>query len=72
MPNGKRDYLFINAGNNLPGHAVTENFRALYNLAAQLTEYNQAHPGKKAVLRVTEWYRTDGRLMYKEKNGVVS
>ena len=72
LPNGKRDYLFINAGNNLPGHAVTENFRALYNLAAQLTEYNQAHPGKKAVLRVTEWYRTDGRLMYKEKNGVVS
>lgn len=73
LPNGKRDYLFINAGNNLPGHAVTENFRALYNLAAQLTEYNQAHPDKKkAVLRVTEWYRTDGRLMYKEKNGVVS
>lgn len=72
LPNGKRDYLFINAGNNLPEHAVTENFRALYNLAAQLTEYNQAHPGKKAVLRVTEWYRTDGRLMYKEKNGVVS
>lgn len=73
LPNGNRDYLFINAGNNLPGHAVTENFRALYNLAAQLTEYNQAHPGKKkAVLRVTEWYRTDGRLMYKEKNGVVS
>lgn len=72
LPNGKRDYLFINAGNNLPGHAVTENFRALYNLAAQLTEYNQAHPGKKAVLRVTEWYRTNGRLMYKEKNGVVS
>lgn len=72
LPNGKRDYLFINAGNNLPGHAVTENFKALYNLAAQLTEYNQAHPGKKAVLRVTEWYRTDGRLMYKEKNGVVS
>lgn len=72
LPNGKRDYLFINAGNNLPGHAVTENFRALYNLAAQLTEYNQAHHGKKAVLRVTEWYRTDGRLMYKEKNGVVS
>lgn len=72
LPNGKRDYLFINAGNNLPGHAVTENFRALYNLAAQLTEYNQAHPGKRAVLRVTEWYRTDGRLMYEEKNGVVS
>lgn len=72
LPNGNRDYLFINAGNNLPGHAVTENFKALYNLAAQLTEYNQAHPGKKAVLRVTEWYRTDGRLMYKEKNGVVS
>lgn len=72
LPNGKRDYLFINAGNNLPGHAVTENFRALYNLAVQLTEYNQAHPGKKAVLRVTEWYRTDGRLMYEEKNGVVS
>lgn len=73
LPNGNRDYLFINAGNNLPGHAVTENFRALYNLAAQLTEYNQAHPGKKkAVLRVTEWYRTDGRLMYNEKNGVVS
>lgn len=72
LPNGKRDYLFINAGNNLPGHAVTENFRALYNLAAQLTEYNQAHTGKNAVLRVTEWYRTDGRLMYKEKNGVVS
>lgn len=72
LPNGKRDYLFINAGNNLPGHAVTENFRALYNLAAQLTEYNQAHPGKRAVLRVTEWYRTDGRLIYKEKNGVVS
>lgn len=72
LPNGNRDYLFINAGNNLPGHAVTENFRALYNLAAQLTEYNQAHPGKRAVLRVTEWYRTDGRLMYEEKNGVVS
>ena len=72
LPNGKRDYLFLNAGNNLPGHAVTENFKALYNLAAQLTEYNQTHPGKKAVLRVTEWYRTDGRLMYKEKNGVVS
>lgn len=72
LPNGKRDYLFLNAGNNLPGHAVTENFKALYNLAAQLTEYNQTHPGKKAVLRVTEWYRTDGRLIYKEKNGVVS
>lgn len=72
LPNGKRDYLFLNAGNNLPGHAVTANFRALYNLAAQLTEYNQTHPGKKAVLRVTEWYRTDGRLIYKEKNGVVS
>lgn len=72
LPNGKRDYLFLNAGNNLPGHAVTENFKALYNLAAQLTEYNKTHPGKKAVLRVTEWYRTDGRLMYKEKNGVVS
>ena len=72
LPNGKRDYLFLNAGNNLPGHAVTENFRALYNLAAQLAEYNQTHPGKKAVLRVTEWYRTDGRLIYKEKNGVVS
>lgn len=72
LPNGKRDYLFLNAGNNLPGHAVTENFRALYNLAAQLAEYNKAHPGKRAVLRVTEWYRTDGRLMYEEKNGVVS
>lgn len=72
LSNGKRDYLFLNAGNNLPGHAVTENFKALYNLAAQLTEYNQTHPGKKAVLRVTEWYRTDGRLIYKEKNGVVS
>lgn len=72
LPNGKRDYLFLNAGNNLPGHAVTENFRALYNLAAQLTEYNQTHTGKNAVLRVTEWYRTDGRLIYKEKNGVVS
>lgn len=72
LPNGKRDYLFLNAGNNLPGHAVTENFKALYNLAAQLTEYNQTHPGKKAVLRVTGWYRTDGRLMYEEKNGVVS
>lgn len=72
LPNDRRDYLFLNAGNNLPGHAVTENFKALYNLAAQLTEYNQTHPGKKAVLRVTEWYRTDGRLMYKEKNGVVS
>lgn len=72
LPNGKRDYLFLNAGNNLPGHAVTENFKALYNLAAQLTEYNQTHPGKKAVLRVTEWYRTYGRLIYKEKNGVVS
>lgn len=72
LPNGKRDYLFLNAGNNLPGHAVTENFRALYNLAAQLTEYNQTHSGKNAVLRVTEWYRTDGRLIYKEKNGVIS
>lgn len=72
LPNGKRDYLFLNTGNNLPGHAVTENFRALYNLAAQLTEYNQTHSGKNAVLRVTEWYRTDGRLIYKEKNGVVS
>ena len=70
--NNQHKYLFINAGNNLPGHAVTENFRALYNLAAQLTEYNKTHPGKKAVLRVTEWYRTDGRLMYEEKNGVVS
>lgn len=72
LSNGKRDYLFINAGNNLPGHAVTENFKALYNLAAQLAEYNKTHPGKRAVLRVTEWYRTDGRLMYEEKNGVVS
>lgn len=72
LPNGERDYLFLNAGNNLPEHAVTENFRALYNLAAQLAEYNKAHPGKRAVLRVTEWYRTDGRLMYEEKNGVVS
>lgn len=72
LPNGERDYLFLNAGNNLPGHAVTENFRALYNLAVQLAEYNKAHPGKRAVLRVTEWYRTDGRLMYEEKNGVVS
>lgn len=72
LPNGERDYLFLNAGNNLPGHAVTENFRALYNLAAQLAEYNKAHPGKRAVLRVTEWYRTDGRLMYEQKNGVVS
>lgn len=72
LPSGKRDYLFINAGNNLPGHAVTENFRALYNLAAQLAEYNQSHSGKKAVLRVTEWYRTDGRMIYKEENGVVS
>lgn len=71
LPNGERDYLFLNAGNNLPGHAVTENFRALYNLAAQLAEYNKTHPGKRAVLRVTEWYRTDGRLMYEEKNGVV-
>lgn len=72
LPNGKRDYLFLNAGNNLPEHAVTANFRALYNLAAQLAEYNKTHPGKKAVLRVTEWYRTDGRLIYKEKNGVIS
>lgn len=72
LPSGKRDYLFINAGNNLPGHAVTANFRALYNLAMQLTEYNKSNPGKKAVLRVTEWYRTDGRLIYKEENGVVS
>ena len=72
LPSGKRDYLFINAGNNLPGHAITENFRALYNLAAQLTEYNKTHPGKKAVLRVTEWYRTNGRLIYKEENGTVS
>lgn len=72
LPNGERDYLFLNAGNNLPEHAVTENFRALYDLAVQLAEYNKAHPGKRAVLRVTEWYRTDGRLMYEEKNGVVS
>lgn len=72
LPSGKRDYLFINAGNNLPGHAVTANFRALYNLAMQLTEYNKSNPGKKAVLRVTEWYRTDGRLIYKEENGTVS
>lgn len=72
LPNGKRDYLFINAGNNLPGHDTTANFRALYDLAMQLTEYNKANPGKKAILRVTEWYRTDGRLMYEEKNGVVS
>lgn len=72
LPSGKRDYLFINAGNNLPGHAVTANFRALYDLAMQLTEYNKSNPGKKAVLRVTEWYRTDGRLIYKEENGTVS
>lgn len=72
LPNGKRDYLFINAGNNLPGHDTTANFKALYDLAMQLTEYNKANPGKKAILRVTEWYRTDGRLIYKEKNGVVS
>lgn len=72
LPNGKRDYLFINSGNNLPGHDVTANFRALYDLAMQLTEYNKANPGKKAILRVTQWYRTDGRMIYKEENGVVS
>lgn len=72
LPNGKRDYLFINSGNNLPGHDVTANFRALYDLAMQLAEYNKANPGKKAILRVTQWYRTDGRMMYKEENGVVS
>lgn len=72
LPNGKRDYLFINAGNNLPGHDTTANFRALYDLAMQLTEYNKANPGKKAILRVTQWYRTDGRMIYKEENGVVS
>lgn len=72
LPNGKRDYLFINSGNNLPGHDVTANFRALYDLAMQLAEYNKANPGKKAILRVTQWYRTDGRMIYKEENGVVS
>lgn len=72
LPNGKRDYLFINSGNNLPGHDVTANFRALYDLAMQLTEYNKANPSKKAILRVTQWYRTDGRMIYKEENGVVS
>lgn len=72
LPNGKRDYLFINAGNNLPGHDTTANFRALYDLAMQLTEYNKANPGKMAILRVTQWYRTDGRMIYKEENGVVS
>lgn len=72
LPNGKRDYLFINSGNNLPGHDVTANFRALYDLAMQLTEYNKANSGKKAILRVTQWYRTDGRMIYKEENGVVS
>ena len=72
LPSGQRDYLFINAGNNLPGHDTTANFRALYDLAAQLTEYNKANPGKKAILRVTQWYRTDGRMIYKEENGAVS
>lgn len=72
LPNDKRDYLFINSGNNLPGHDVTANFRALYDLAMQLTEYNKANPSKKAILRVTQWYRTDGRMIYKEENGVVS
>lgn len=73
LPNGNRDYLFLNAGNNLPGHAVTANFRALYNLTKQLAEYNAANPGgKRAILRVTQWYRTDGRMIYKEENGVVS
>lgn len=72
LPNGTRDYLFINSGNNLPGHDVTANFRALYDLAMQLAEYNKANPGKKAILRVTQWYRTDGRMIYKEENGVVS
>lgn len=72
LPNGKRDYLFINSGNNLPGHDVTANFRALYDLAMQLAEYNKANHGKKAILRVTQWYRTDGRMIYKEENGVVS
>lgn len=72
LSDGKRDYLFINAGNNLPGHDTTANFRALYDLAMQLTEYNKANPGKKAILRVTQWYRTDGRMIYKEENGVVS
>lgn len=72
LPNGQRDYLFINAGNNLPGHDTTANFRALYDLAAQLTEYNKTNPGKKAILRVTQWYRTDGRMIYKEENGAVS
>lgn len=74
LPNGNRDYLLLNAGNNLPGHAVTANFRALYNLTKQLAEYNAANQGKgkKAILRVTQWYRTDGRMIYKEENGVVS
>lgn len=72
LPNGNRDYLFINAGNNLPGHDTTANFRALYDLAMQLTEYNKANHGKMAILRVTQWYRTDGRMIYKEENGVVS
>lgn len=72
LPNGNRDYLFINSGNNLPGHDVTANFRALYDLAMQLAEYNKANPGKKAILRVTQWYRTDGRMIYKEENGGVS
>lgn len=72
LPNGTRDYLFINSGNNLPGHDVTANFRALYDLAMQLAEYNKANHGKKAILRVTQWYRTDGRMIYKEENGVVS
>lgn len=74
LSNGNRDYLFLNAGNNLPGHAVTANFRALYDLTKQLAEYNAANQGKrkKAILRVTQWYRTDGRMIYKEENGVVS
>ena len=55
LSNGNRDYLFLNAGNNLPGHAVTANFRALYDLTKQLAEYNAANQGKrkKAILRVT-------------------
>lgn len=69
---GKRDYIFLNQGNNLPGHAITQNFQILYDLAKQLVEYNKTHKGKKAIIRVTEWYRTDGRLIYNEKNGEVS
>lgn len=69
---GKRDYIFLNQGNNLPGHAITQNFQILYDLTKQLVEYNNTHKGKKAIIRVTEWYRTDGRLIYNEKNGEVS